>query len=258
MQKWYTTVTVRDLPTELFVITRKSKKGSFLCKLHEKGILQTFYEPFPQPNSLSAKNTLESRRFVTKKACFYHLFLSIADFFSCGEFSTKWTYSATVRYIHMIKWWLVLCLVAGEMLWRDQRSPSRVAMANDPFWDLRFFGSGESVWSEIANPFSKSLKTTHPEIDPNCTSGVIFIRCWIVKYCTLLFDRARGTEMYSSACPTCSTSFCPPASILISDWSLPSGWFHKKTRAGASFIQRWQLSLLSRLNGDYLTSSDVD
>ena len=34
----------------------------------------------------------------------------------------------------------MLCLVAAEIFRRDQRSPSRVAMANDPFSDLRFFG----------------------------------------------------------------------------------------------------------------------
>lgn len=205
--------------------SRGNRKKVVFCANYTKKV---FYRHF---TTLSHSQTAWVQKLFLKVAdsslrrhvftsCFYRSLISflVANFKLNGPLVLL-----LVGYIHMIKWWLVLCLVAGEMFWRYQRSISRVAMANDPFWDLRFFGSGESVWSEIANPFSNSLKTTHPEIDPNCTSGIIFIRFWILKYCTLLFDRARGTEMYSSACPTCSMSFCPSASILISDWSLLSG-----------------------------------
>ena len=36
-------------------------------------------------------------------------------------------------------------------------------MVNDPFSDLPFFGSEESVWSKITNPFLDSPKKTQPK-----------------------------------------------------------------------------------------------
>ena len=55
-------------------------------------------------------------------SCFYRSLISflVANFKLNGPLVLL-----LVGYIHMIKWWLVLCLVAGEMFWRDQGPVSR-------------------------------------------------------------------------------------------------------------------------------------
>ena len=51
----------------------------FYCirKRHFTGTVRTF----PTAKQFECKNTLESRRFETKKGCFYQLFVSIAELF---------------------------------------------------------------------------------------------------------------------------------------------------------------------------------
>ena len=47
----------------------------------------------PSTEQFECNNTLESRRFVAKIACFYHLFLSIAELFLfLWRISNKWTF----------------------------------------------------------------------------------------------------------------------------------------------------------------------
>ena len=91
MQQWYTIVTVHDRLLAPSSSPWGSRKMVGLCaNFTQKKLTKKYYSAneltFLQLNNLGTKNTLASYLFVNKQACFYQLFLSIADFFSCGEF----------------------------------------------------------------------------------------------------------------------------------------------------------------------------
>ena len=81
-------------------------------------------------------------------------------------YSIRETFVSYISYIHswLTLFFLLVFAVRISLLLfffpRGARGHA-VVMVNDPFSDLPFFGSEESVWSEITNPFLDSPKKTH-------------------------------------------------------------------------------------------------